>query len=1003
MKQKLRLGDCYALIQYKLKQSRIRNLGLLAAATIMCLVARAQQQESFTLTGKVISAADGRAIEGATVTNKRTQVHSITDRLGEYRISAGSDDTLIFSFVGYREHGEPVNGRTSIDVTMEAADNTLDETVVIAYGTTSRRLNTGSVGRVTARMIARQPVGNPLLALAGRIPGLEISQSNGLPGSAVNVRIRGRNSIQQGNEPLYIIDGVPWFSTSLTQYQTRGAAGDISPFNSINPADIESIEVLKDADATAIYGSRGANGVILVTTKRGTVGKTGVDVNMYTGFGRVTRTMELMDTRQYLEMRREAFRNDGVEPTPANAPDLLLWDTTRYVDWKKLMIGNTAKVSDVQVALSGGSGETQFRLAGSYRRETTVFPGDGLADKRGSAHLNLSHRSADDRLQANISVGYTAGKNSLITSDLTGQIYTPPVQPAYDPSGNLAWSEGGSSFVNPLRSLEQKNASQTENLISNINVQYNIGLGLQLKANAGYTISTSAAERITPNSYYGPSAAGQNWGLSVFSDARTKSWIIEPQLFYSVALSANDRIQALIGTTLRESVSNMSAVQATDYSNEALLGSINGAASLVNSAAHDLYRYQSFFGRINYNHADRYLINFTVRRDGSSRFGTGRQYAGFGAVGAAWIFSEEGWLNSKGGIWSFGKLRASYGITGNDNIGNYQYLDTYGTTNPYQGVAGLYPNRLFNADYAWETNRKLEAALDIGFLDDRILFSTAWFRNRSGNQLLQDALPTQVGFANVMRNLPALVQNTGWEFELHAVPIQRANFSWSSDFNLTLSRNRLLEYPGLEESNNALRYKVGKPLDNVRLWVYTGVDPETGLYTFEMETGQTVFYDITPRFYGGWSNVFAYRGFEASLFVQFVKQEKMNALASLIDAPGYRYNAPVLVEDRWRNANDRSDIQRYTRGGDAATEFFRYRSSTGALTDASFIRLKNVSVSYRLPGLSIGGVELGQCRIYAQCQNLFTITSYAGNDPETGNAAVLPPLRMVTMGVQITL
>ncbi|GGG89874.1 SusC/RagA family TonB-linked outer membrane protein [Parapedobacter pyrenivorans] len=978
----------------------------------MCLYARAQPErseipiaveKSLTVSGTVTSAADGRAIVGATVTNGRTRIHAITDRLGEYRISAQAGDILVFSFVGYKERKEAINGRASVDVSMETADNTLDETVVIAYGTTSRRLNTGSVGRVTSQTIAKQPVGNPLLALAGRIPGLEINQTNGLPGSTVNVRIRGRNSIQQGNEPMYIIDGVPWLSSSLTQSQTRGAAGDISPFNSINPADIESIEVLKDADATAIYGSRGANGVILITTKRGKAGRTSVDVNLYTGMGRVTRTMELMNTQQYLEMRREAFRNDGVEPTPANAPDLLLWDTTRYVDWKKLMIGNTAKLGDVQVALSGGSEGTQFRLAGSYRRETTVFPGDDLADRRGAAQLNINHRSADDRLQANVSVGYSGGKNNLITSDLTGQIYTPPVQPAYDASGKLMWSDNGSSFVNPLRYLDQKNTSLTQNLISNLNVQYDIGFGLQLKANTGYTVSRISAERITPNAYYGPSAANRNWGASAFSDANAKSWIIEPQLSYAIALSDADRIQALVGATLRESINDLSAVQASDYSNEALLGTINGAASLVNSASHDLYRYQSFFGRINYNRADKYLLNFTARRDGSSRFGTGRQYANFGAVGAAWIFTKESWFENTDGLLSFGKVRGSYGITGNDNIGNYQYLDTYGTTNPYQGIAGLYPNRLFNADYAWETNRKLEAALDLGFVNDRLLASVAWFRNRSGNQLLQDALPTQVGFSNITRNLPALVQNTGWEFELHTVPIQRPDFSWSSEFNLTLSRNKLLEYPGLAESNNASRYEVGKPLDIVRLWLYTGVDPATGLHTVDMETGQTVFYDITPRYYGGWNHTLTYRGFEASIFVQFVKQKKVNGLATLINAPGHRYNVPALVVDRWQQPGDISSTQRYATGGDAAMAFLRYRASTDAYTDASFIRLKNVSLAYQLTGLAVGNWHLNRCRIYAQGQNLLTLTRYVGNDPETGNANILPPLRMVTMGIQITL
>ncbi|MFC7524190.1 SusC/RagA family TonB-linked outer membrane protein [Parapedobacter sp. GCM10030251] len=1001
MKLNLRTGEEYVLSKHKLKYTYIQYFSLLAVATIMCLEARAQQQERLAISGRVISAADGRAITGATVTNRRTGIHTATDRLGEYRISAQVNDILIFSFVGYQEYEEPINGRSSIDVSMETADNTLDETVVIAYGTTSRRLNTGSVGRVTAQTIAKQPVGNPLLALAGRVPGLEINQTSGVPGSTVNVRIRGRNSIQQGNEPMYIIDGVPWLSSSLTQFQTRGAAGDISPFNSINPADIESIEVLKDADATAIYGSRGANGVILITTRRGKAGRTGVDVNLYSGFGRVTRTMELMNTQQYLQMRREAFRNDGAEPTATNAPDLLLWDTTRYVDWKKLMIGNTAKVSDVQVALSGGSEGTQFRLAGSYRRETTVFPGDDQADKRGSAQLNVTHRSADNRLHANVSVGYSHNANDLAMNDRTAAIYTPPNQLAFTESGDLAWEENGSVLSSPLAQLYRTNLSTTDNLITNMILSYRLVKNLSVRVQGGFTQTTMDGERIQPKATFAPTYAGS--GLADFSTSRNNSWILEPQIAYEAPLANASQLRILAGATWQATTANASAVQASNYSNEALLGSISGAATLINSASHNEYRYQSLFGRVNYELAGRYIVNLTARRDGSSRFGSGRRYANFGAVGAAWIFSKESWLKGIDGVLSFGKLRASYGITGNDNIGNYQYLDTYGTANPYQGIAGLYPNRLFNADYAWETNRKLEAALDLGVLNDRILFSAAWFRNRSGNQLLQDALPTQVGFATITRNLPALVQNAGWEFELNAVPVQRRDFSWTTDLNVTFARNKLLEYPGLETSNNASRYKVGEPLDNVLLWRYTGIDPETGLYTVDMEMGQSIFYDETPRFYGGWNHTLRYKGFEASVFFQFVKQEKMNAIATLINPPGYRYNAPVLAQDRWQGGEGLSAYQRYTQNNDGRTPFNRFRSSTGAYSDASFIRLKNLSLGYQLTGLALGSLQVSRCRIYVQGQNLFTFTSYVGNDPETGNLNVLPPLRMLTMGLQITL
>src|SRR5690606_30020964 len=387
------------------------------------------------------------------------------------------------------------------------------------------------------------------------------------------------------------------------------------------------------------------------------------------------------------------------------------------------------------------------------------------------------------------------------------------------------------------------------------------------------------------------------------------------------------------------------------------------------------------------------------------RFGPRNQYANFGAIGTAWIFSEEPIIN-KLSFLSFGKIRGSYGVTGNDNIGDYQYLDIYGETyDPYQGIAGLIPLRLFNPTYGWETNRKLEGGLELGFLSDRIFLSASWFRNRSGNQLLNYNLPVQTGFPGITRNLPALVQNSGWEFELNTINVQTSMLQWKSSLNVTIARNKLLEFPDLEKSSYATTYVLGKPLDIEKLYHYEGVDPETGVYQFDIDAGRTVVKDLTPVFYGGFNNVLQLKNLQVEVFFQFSKKDAPSYLYTLAAVPGVRgYNQPLALLERWTKAGDVTNVQQFTTGSSDASRAFSsyYRFSEGVYTDASYIRLKNVSVSYKLPSSWLHRISLYNCRIYLQGRNLLTLTNYEGNDPEVPNLRRLPPLRMITAGLQFT-
>ncbi len=950
--------------------------------------------QQITLKGNVLSAVNGEPLEGATV---RTEITSIkTDQKGNFTvITKKNKGTFTATYLGYQTKEIQYDISTSqyYTVKLDPQQNTLDETVVIAYGQTTKRFNTGSVGRITAAEISRQPVANPIAALQGRIPGVEITQQSGRTGSNFNVLIRGRSSIDNGNEPLYIVDGVPWLSNSIGQITVTG--GSSSPFNNLNPNDIESIEVLKDADATAIYGSRGANGVILITTKKGSVGKTEVDVNVYNGFNKVANIVPLMNTEEYLNMRREALKNDNITPTVTNAPDLLQYDQNTFTDWTDLLIGSSSNVTNGQITLSGGTGETNFRLSGGFRSEGNVYPGEEL-NRRYSGQLNLNHSTNDKKFLAVMSVGYSNDNNNILPFDLTSGIYSTPNLKPFEDDGTMLY--GNSPFS---MTLHHYNQLQT-NLITNINLSYSLFKSVTLRLNNGYTKTDNDQIEVTPLAAFGNNSTRTS-GESRFSNSAFSSWILEPQLSYRKTFS-DHAFDILFGGTWQQESLKGTRINATDYSSEELLYTTTGAASITASEQYSLYKYQAVFGRINYQFKNRYLINLTGRRDGSSRFGPGKQFANFGALGIAWIFSDEHFIKNKLPKMSFGKVRASFGTTGNDKIGDYQFLDTYGgVAYPYDGVSGLKPQRLYNPDYGWESNRKLEFSADLGFFDNKILFSAGWFRNRSGNQLLQYSLPTQTGFTGVTRNLPALVENRGWEIELNTINLANTAIKWNTAFNITIAGNKLLDFPNLEKSSYASQYSIGESLNIMKVYPYLGVDPMTGLWSVDLNAGRSVVKDLSTKFYGGLNNQWQYGRFQLDVFIQFVKKNARNYLSSLPATAGIQgANMPKLFESRWQNPGDITDVQRFGTVAPATTARTNFLISEGAFADASFLRLKNISLSYSLPASVTNRVKMKLVRFYLQGQNLLTITGYKGNDPEVTNMTVLPPLRTVTLGTQIT-
>lgn len=970
-----------------------------------------QQQQPSKISGTITD--DSGPLPGVTVAVKGSSTTTISDYQGKYSIAASSTDILVFSFVGYTTLSTPIAGRTVISVHLKEDATQLQEVRVTAgYYSVKESERTGNIAKISAKDIEKLPISNPLAAMQGRMSGVNITQSTGLPGGAFDIQIRGRNSIRtEGNAPLYIIDGVPYASQSV---MTTGLSGGImpgttSPLNSINPSDIESIEVLKDADATAIYGSRGANGVVLITTKKGKAGATRFTVGSATTLGEVTRKVNLMNTQQYIAMRDEAFANDGITEFPDWEYDVNgTWDRTRYTDWQDKLIGGTAQINTLQGSVSAGTEKTQFLLSGTFRDETTVFPGSSKY-KKGSVHSSITHHSDNEKFSLVFSADYASDDNALPGIDLTSEAYMlPPNAPAlYDDQGKLNWENG--TFNNPLGYLEAKFSAKTQNLISNAILSYKFNSAWEVRTNFGYNDSHISETRTAPSTMYNPSygLTSANSSLAVSTGAR-RSWIIEPQLNWNRKWDKL-KLSALIGTTFQEQNAEQLSQSGSGFASNSL---INNLAAATNRAVqrHILseYRYNAFFARLNVIWADKYIVNLTGRRDGSSRFGPGNSFANYGAVGGAWVFSNEQLLKDNFTVLSFGKLRASYGVTGNDQIGDYQFLDTYSvSTNNYNGIIGMVPTRLYNPQFGWESNRKFEAAVDLGFLHDNVFFSAAYFQNLSSNQLVGVPLPGTTGFPSILANLDATVENSGVELELRTVNLKAKDFNWTTTVNLSISKNKLVSFPGLEGSTYANSLVVGQSLGIVKVYHYTGIDPQTGTSTFEDYNGDGIINasdrqyiaDTAPEYFGGLANKFNHKRWELDFLLQFVKQQGRNFAYTALP-PGLMVNQAVEVTSHWPQDGEGAYSQRYTSGlnDDAINAADRFSNSSASISDASFIRLKSIMLSWQIPE-NWNKVFTG--KLYLQGQNLLTVTNYKGADPENRSGLYLPPLRQFTLGFQI--
>jgi TonB-linked SusC/RagA family outer membrane protein len=984
----------------------------------LCLNFKASAQINTTpntqrVQGKVTD-EQGKSLIGATVKTRNGNVVTFTDRDGKFILkNVPLKSILMVSFIGFQTIliPVPISSSQEITIQLKADANSLNEVQVIGYGQTTKRLNTGSVSTISSKEIDEQPVTNILSALSGRAAGVSVQTTNGLPGGGTTIQIRGKGSILAGTDPLYVIDGVPFSSTFLNANSTINTSsinGTVSPLNSINPNDIESINILKDADATAIYGSRGANGVILITTKKGKAGETKVDFNISHGIDKVADLPSVLNLQQYLTIRKEAFANAGLTPSsdptsPNYAPDLTVWSQTQATNWPKYLLGGTGNTTDFQGNVSGGDKNTTFSIGGNFHSEKTYLPGDNLY-QRGGIRYSIQHTSTNKKFSIALSGTYNVDRNQLVnpTFSIEGDIFLPPNFPLYNSAGGINWAYG----LNPLADINAQTIIKTDNLITNLVLTYNFTKDLSFINSAGYNKINVDQVQTFPLSSQNPQYSPVNYAN--FSNSSNESFIEEPQLNFKKQFDSST-LNILAGGTYQSSLNTGLVINASNFSSEQLLNNLSSAGS-INSTSNSYlqYKYVSTFGRVNYNISDKYIFNASIRRDGSSRFGPGNQFGTFGAVGAAWLFSQEDWFKNNLQFLSFGKLRGSYGIVGNDQIGDYQYLSTYSSSGyVYQGVSGLQPSRIANSNFHWEVDKKAEFALETGFLKDRILLSADYYESRSGNQLVAYTIPTIAGFSSYVANLPAVVQNTGWELDLKTKNIDVDHFKWTTSFNLTIPKNKLVSFQNLANSSYANTLAIGQDITRIYGFLLSGIDPKTGTAVYAPQPGSTsldpYYYSTigkqTPDFYGGIGNSFSYKKWSLDVFGQFTKQM---ALGDIENTPGIFINNYQFILNRWQYPGDATNVPKAS-----TVEDYYYRYSSANYFDASYFRLKNIALSYSLPPQSLKWLSVSSLRIYLQAQNLYTWWHRQSPflDPESatgGSTANLPPVKSLVAGIQLT-
>ena len=1017
-----------------------------------------QAQTGGQVTGKVIDAMG--ELPGVSVVIKGTSNGTITDLMGQFTLSGvKSTDVLIFSFIGYKTQEITVGNQKNISVTMEEDTQTLDEVVVVGYQEVRKGDLTGSVAKANMKDLLSAPVVSFDQALGGRIAGVNVSSGEGMPGATMNITIRGNNSLTQDNTPLYIIDGFP------VEDPAQAAA--------LNPNDIESTNILKDASATAIYGSRGANGVVVITTKQGKIGKPQISYDGSFGVSQVTKTLDMMSGYEFVKLQNE------IEPKRTAERYFMDYNGKQWTldDYRNVPEANwqdaifrTAWSHNHNIRLTGGTEGIRYNASLSYYNQDGILLETGYERMQARMNTTVKHEKLTMNLNANFSRSIQNGSSpsSSSYSGMNNLFYSVwGYRPVAYPNGTLddlrnelidpgTADDANDYRFNPILDLENAyRKNYTNNLQLNGYVQYEFIPGLKLKVTGGWTYDNRHND-IFNNSktrYGGPRST-----MGVNAEVRRSerlTWLNENLLTYQKNWKNRHSLSAMLGTTLQNSDYEFYAYSTRDIPNESLgmAGMSQGTINTTDSSKSSWAMF-SYFGNANYNYKSKYYATFSFRADGSSKFSKKNRYGYFPSASLAWSFTEEGFMEQYKKWLSSGKIRLSWGLTGNNRIDEYDryaLLDMIrshretanipNTVYPFDNVienVGVAPVSLPNEDLKWETTEQWNLGLDLGFFNERIGFTMDIYRKTTRDLLLDATLPYTSGYVSAMKNI-GKVRNQGIELTLNTVNIDKKNFKWSTNFNIAFNKNEVLE---LTEGQTALlstaqfdqnynsqpNYiaKVGYPMGMMYGYIYEGTykyddfDKSGNTYTLKgnvphysseanTQPGMPKYKDLngdgiingddrtmigrgTPIHTGGFTNNFEYKGFDLNIFFQWSYGNDIINANRLFFESGFQKKREL---NQYASYANRWTPENPNSDIPAATNSAsNLVISSRVVEDGSFLRLKSVTLGYNIPQTFLSKYRISNARVYVAAQNLWTWTSYSGYDPEVSirDSALTPGL-----------
>ncbi|NEU07382.1 TonB-dependent receptor [Flavihumibacter sp. R14] len=993
-----------------------------------------------SVSGKVTDARDGLPLPGVSIVVQEVPSAGVqSDGSGNYRINLPANArNLVFKYIGYQQKVIPVNSEV-INVVMEEDTKQLSEVVVVGYGTQIRENLTGSIAKVNAKDIQDQPVQSFESAIQGKAAGVFVSSGSGKVGQGITVRVRGSSSVTAGNQPLYVIDGIPVTSASLGDDVNFDPS---NPMADINPNDIESVEVLKDASASAIYGSRASNGVILITTRKGRQGKTEFNFSYFTGVSEPAVKRKFLNSAQYVELYNESAVNAGKYDF---ANDIQLFgfpfaseeeaiDTyvgyleenfdafSAGTDWRNLAVNtdwqdesfrSSASNSQYEISATGGNEKTRFFTSGSFSDQEGIYIKNAFT--RISGRLNLDH-SATDKLSLGVNLYLSKSVNDRVTDDnafsTPGQMVAlPPIQPVIDPSTGRLSTTG--PYYNGL--IEARDAFFKTTVYRNVSsayASYKFLPYLNLRTEFGVDILNQAED-----GYQGRETQGNPSGNGNYRSANSLNYTTNTFLNFVKDFGLRHNLEAIAGFSFQKQDLKTSQVvgegfPSDDFKNLASASDITFGSSFGTDEA-----LVSYFARANYRFNDRYLFALSARYDGSSKFGANNRYGFFPAASAGWILSKESFLSDSEWL-SFLKVRLGYGFTGNSSILDHQSLALFGAST-YPNLPGYVPTQVANPDLKWEKTGSFDAGLEFGLFNNRLTGDLSYYNKQTEDLLLNVNVPSTSGFATVLKNVGSL-ENTGLELTLSSQNLVGA-FKWNTDFNISRNKNKIKDLGGqviLGTGRGPQRAIEGYPIGVFFTAKYAGVDSQNGDALYYLEDGTTtndynaafrqVVGDANPEFSGGITNNFSFKNFDLNFFFQFVSGNDIYNGAGIYQSVNADFwdNQTSDQLGRWQNPGDITDIPQARFLMSNGT-----RTSSRWLSDGSYIRLKTSTIGYTIPGSKVKNL-FSSARVYVSGYNLWTISDYANGDPEVNTTTIsnidngvdfytAPQPRTITFGVNL--